>query len=145
MSFWLTSSGRMNAKIKECGSSQAIWSSPCILSEICYFLHNEVCWFSAGQCFPYSHKELESQPWELCQQNEQHRTAASGCSLNIALRHWDFLLFFSYRKKKIVWHMAFMLKTAKTYDAETSKGVEKIIASGSSLFSFDQDSAGRIL
>lgn len=35
--------------------------------------------------------------------------------------------------------MAFMLKTAKTYDAETRKGREKIIASGSSLFSFDQD------
>lgn len=27
-------------------------------SEICYFLHNEVKGFSAGQCFPYPHKEI---------------------------------------------------------------------------------------
>ena len=35
--------------------------------------------------------------------------------------------------------MAFLLRTAETYDAETRKGREKIIASGYSLFSFDQD------
>ena len=55
-------------KLKNVGVLRRSGHLLCILSEICYFLHNEVKGFSAGQCFPYSHKELESQPWELCQQ-----------------------------------------------------------------------------
>lgn len=33
-----------------------------ILSEICYFLHNEIEGYSAGQGLPYSHKEITQKP-----------------------------------------------------------------------------------
>lgn len=94
-------------KLKNVGILRRSGHLLCILSEICYFLHNEIKGFSSRQCFPYSHRDyLKASPGNFVGKSQLgrkgNRTAASGCSLGIAPKHQalSYFLFSPTGKKK---------------------------------------------